>query len=103
MWDNLRRMKKIPKSFRGLLWSRKPETLDLEKDKNYVIHQILAFGSLDQVKWLLKAFSKKEVIEVFLKSPRKNYSPPAFNLVKNHIQKFTTRRSTTAETRYKQS
>lgn len=78
-------MRKIPGNFQGILWSRKVRELDLEKDKNYIIHQVLAYGNLEQVKWLFTVFPKKEIVQIFVKSPRKNYSPPAFNFVKNYL------------------
>ena len=32
---------KIPKSFQGILWSANIKNLDLERDKGYIIHQVL--------------------------------------------------------------
>lgn len=78
-------MKKIPGSFQGILWSKKIGKLDLEKDKNYIVHQVLAYGSLEQIKQMSTVFPKREIIQIFVKSPRKNYSLPAFNFVKNYI------------------
>lgn len=78
-------MKKIPGSFQGILWSKRVGKLDLEKDKNYIVHQVLAYGSLEQIKRMFTIFPKKEIIQIFVKSPRKNYSPSAFNFVKNYI------------------
>lgn len=78
-------MKKIPLSLRGILWSRKLENLNLGKDKAYIIHQVLAYGSLSQVKWLFKTFPKKEIIKIFTNLPRKNYSAAGFNFVKNYL------------------
>lgn len=78
-------MKKIPRDFQGILWSTKVDNLDLQEDKNYIIHQILAYGSLEQIKWLFKNYPKEEIIDNFVNSPRKNYTPAAFNFIKNFI------------------
>lgn len=78
-------MKKIPKSLQGVLWSRKIEKLDFKKDRDYVIHQVLAYGNIEQIKWLSKAFSNEEITQTFINSPRKNYSPSSFNFVKNYL------------------
>jgi hypothetical protein len=77
--------KRIPQDLQGILWSRKIDQLDLKKSRDYVVHQILAYGSLEQINWLFNTFSKKQVIQSFLNSPQKNYSPSAFNFVKNYL------------------
>ena len=81
-------MKKISRNLQGILWSKKIDTIDLGKDKNYVIHQVLAYGNLKQIKWLFKVFSKKEIIDVFVSLPKKTYTPSAFNFVKNFVLKL---------------
>jgi hypothetical protein len=78
----------IPKSLQPILWSVKIEDLNLKKDRVYIIHQILAFGSLEQLKWLLKNYSLKEVREVFIKYPLKIYRPQSFNFIKNFFVKI---------------
>lgn len=78
-------MKRIPKDLQGILWSTKVDKLDLQEDKNYIIHQILAYGDLRQIKWLFRNYSKKEIIDNFVNLPRKNYTPAAFNFIKNFI------------------
>lgn len=78
-------MKKISKDFQGILWSKKINSLDLKEDKNYIIHQVLAYGDLKQIKWLFKTYSKKEIVDVFVNLPKKTYTPSAFNFVKNYI------------------
>lgn len=73
----------------GVLWSRKLKNLDLDRDKNYIIHQILAYGNIEQLAWLFKNYSREEVIEVFLSSPKKVYSPASLNFVKNYLLPLT--------------
>jgi len=70
-------------SFKGILWSRKFDSLDLEGDKTYIVHQVLSYGNMNQVKELFDLYSKEEVGRVFSTFPKKNYTPPAFNFVKN--------------------
>jgi len=73
---------KIPKSLQGVLWSVKVENLDLQKDKVYIIHQILSYGSLKELKWLLKNYSLSEIKQVFLNYPMRVYTPSSFNFIK---------------------
>ena len=78
-------MNKLPQNFKGILWSRKIKKLDLNKDKNYIIHQVLAYGNWNQIKWLFNTYSKGKVSQIFVNTPQKKYSPSAFNFVKNHL------------------
>lgn len=75
-------MKKLPKFLKGYFWSVDFDKLDLEKDKNYVIHQILSFGDLKAIKWLFRNYKRQEIIKSFLQRPTKIYRPATFNFVK---------------------
>lgn len=72
-----------PKSLQGVLWSVPVSKLDLERDKAYIINQILAFGVLDELRWLFKTYPKAVIVETFIKQPTKEYTRPAFNFAKN--------------------
>lgn len=74
--------KKLPKDLQPFLWSVKIGDLDLQKDKVYIIHQILSFGGLKELEWLFKNYSFREIKEVFLKHPLKIYRPASFNFIK---------------------
>lgn len=76
---------KIPDSLQGVLWSKSVKELDLKKDKVYIIHQVLSYGSLKQIKWLFKVYPSEEIRRVFLKYPKKIYTPPVFYFVKDFI------------------
>ncbi len=72
-------------SLQGILWSKNIKKLTLEKDKVYIVHQILSYGNLRQIKWLFKIYGLKEIKEVFLKYPKRIYSAPVFYFIKNFI------------------
>lgn len=72
-------------SLQGILWSEDIKNFDLEKDKVYIIHQVLSYGNFKQIKWLLKVYTLREVKKVFLKHPKKIYTPSMFYFVKNFI------------------
>ncbi len=78
-------MNRIPQEFQPILWSVNVKNLDLKKDKNYIIHQVLMYGDLEEIAWLFKVYSKKEVKKVFEEAPMKIYSPQAFHFIKNII------------------
>ena len=71
--------------FQGIFWSKDIKNLDLEKDKIYIIHQVLSYGNLNQIKWLFKNYSLKEIQEAFIKYPKKTYTSSVFYFIKNFI------------------
>ena len=81
----LKKTKKIPKSFQGILWSVNVKNLDLGKDRVYIIHQILSYGTLEQIRWLFGVYSRREIKRVFETSPMKVYNFPTFNFIKNIV------------------
>lgn len=75
----------IPKSLKGILWSKDIGKIDLAKDKVYLVNQVLMYGNLDHLRWLFHAYPKAEVIKVFLESPLPIYTKPAFKFIKEFI------------------
>lgn len=75
----------FPKDLQGVLWSKDVLRLDLQKDKTHIIHQVLMYGSLAQVDWLRGTYSDEEIRKVFIREPKKIYSPAAFNFTKNYL------------------
>ncbi|MFH1561212.1 MAG: hypothetical protein ABID04_01370 [Patescibacteria group bacterium] len=71
--------------FKDVLWSRKLDSLDTEKDKVYIVHQVLSYGSLSQIKKLIDLYSLKKTAQVFNLFPKKNYTPSAFNFISQFI------------------
>ena len=81
-------MRKIPTDLQGVFWSKKITNLDLSLNKEYVIHQVLMYGSLEQINWLKSVYTDEEIRKVFLENPKKLYTPQTFNLIKNYILKI---------------
>jgi hypothetical protein len=79
------KIKKIPSSLQPLLWSKGVEKLDEDRDKVYIIHQVLSYGDLKDLRQLFRIYNKKEVKEIFLRFPKKVYQPAVFYFVKNFI------------------
>jgi len=51
-------MSKIPRNLQSVLWSRDISNLDLQRDKNYIVHQVLMYGSLKDISWLKQTYKK---------------------------------------------
>lgn len=76
---------KIPKNLQSYLWSVNVNNLDLDKNKNYIINQILAFGGMDEYKWLFENYKKETIKEVFINKPSKVYNKKTYFFVKNFV------------------
>lgn len=77
------RKTKIPSRLQGILWSADIRHLDMERDKSYIVHQILSLGLLEELKWLFHSFSVRELQKIFIEKPIKDYSWSSFNFCKN--------------------
>jgi len=51
-------MSKKPRNLQSVLWSRDISNLDLQRDKNYIVHQVLMYGSLKDISWLKQTYKK---------------------------------------------
>lgn len=91
---------KIPKSLQPILWSQDIKTLDLKKNKVYIINQILRFGSINDLRWLYKTYPEKTIKDVFTKNPQPIYTPSSYYFVKNLLLKIN---KSFDETRYLKS
>lgn len=78
-------IKSPPKTMQTLFWSADVRSLDLRKDKDIIVHRILSYGSLRDLKWLFGHYSKNEVRDIFLSRPKKYYTPAALNFVDKHL------------------
>lgn len=76
---------RIPSSFQGTLWSANVKKMDAERDKNYIIHHILMYGALAQIRWLIRAYGADVVKRIFLENPEKIYTPSAFHFIKTIV------------------
>jgi len=83
--QSFRTKTKYLRSLQGILWSKNIKNLDLKRDRVYIVHQFLSYGNLEQIKWLFKAYKPRKIKEIFIKSPKKIYSPAVFYFIKNFI------------------
>jgi len=79
------RTKKIPARLQPVLWTADIRHLDLERDKTYILHQVLSSGRLEDWLWLFRVYQEMEMKKVFDTFPYKNYDPARFHFVKNYL------------------
>ena len=85
MKKNAALAKKIPQRLQSVLWSTDVNLLDTKRDKNYIIHQVLLYGTFKEIQWLMQEYTKREIIDVFIRHPSKIYPKNAFYFIKNFI------------------
>ena len=85
MNERLAETRRIPWTFQPFLWSKNVGKMDRDRDKIYIVHQILSYGDFKELRQLFKIYDRKEVGEVFTKYPKKIYQPSVFYFVKNFV------------------
>lgn len=57
---------------------RDPRTLDLDCDRVRIIHHVLAYGSLEDWRWLRRTYPLATIRRVFREHPLKVHTAPSF-------------------------
>src|SRR4030066_2161531 len=78
----------LPEKIKVILLSKNIKTLNPETDKVYIIHQVLSYGDIDDIKLLSKIYTLKEIKNIFLNFPKKIYTRPIYLFVKNYLLKI---------------
>lgn len=60
-------------------------TASIDKNSPDTIHQILVFGTIEEIKSLKNKVGKEKVKELFLNYPKKVYTNSSLNFIKNYI------------------
>lgn len=71
--------KKLPKFLQPCLWSYDLEKMDIKDDKETIITQVLNFGNVKSVKWLLKTYPEKDIIETVRYPQRGSWTKETLN------------------------
>ena len=53
----------------ALFWDTDPKNIDVKKNARYIIERVLEFGQPDEVRWVLKHYSKRAIKKV-IRLPR---------------------------------
>ena len=69
----------IPKKIKPFLWSYDTNKIDLKRDKNRIVINILNLGTKQALDWLFKKYSKREIKKVLNSSFVSELSLKSFN------------------------
>jgi len=75
----------IPDSLQAILWSKNIKDIDCCSDKVYIIHQVLAYGDMEEIRWLFTVYPKDEIRGVFISYPYRIYTRPVYFFIKDFI------------------
>jgi|CryGeyStandDraft_7_1057128.scaffolds.fasta_scaffold27849_5 hypothetical protein len=78
--QNLSRTK-LPESFRWLLWSYRFSEIDPKEHKKTIIVNTLNYGDLDQWRWLIKTYGRKQLKGLIESLPASEFRKPVVILL----------------------
>ena len=78
-------MSKMPQKLQALLWSSNVDKLNIEKDAALIINKVLAYGDLEDIRWLISNYGKDKVKETFLEKPINIYTKYTLNFLRKFL------------------
>lgn len=82
--------REINQNIKRFFWDVNPDSLDFEKNSEYIIARILEYGDPEAIRWMFKTYGEKKIRGVFM--TRRGFSSRTvyfwksfFNLRKNQI------------------
>ena len=74
--------RKLPLSFKPILWSLKWENIDVLEDKDDIIINTLNEGTLDQWRWIARTYGKTIIRQVLAQHLDSEFHPESRSLAK---------------------
>jgi len=74
---------RLPGFLKSTFWSTKLSDLDTQRDKAHIINQILAYGGIEELRWLFSTYPREDIKKSFVMHPAKVYRFPTFHFVKD--------------------
>jgi hypothetical protein len=72
----------VPLSLRRVLWSKDIKSVDAARDRPYIVHQVLAFGTLNDLRELGRLYSSSVIRQTFIHDPIKIYTRSAYEFAR---------------------
>lgn len=84
----------IPQFLHKHFWEVDASKADIQKRAHYIIERLLEYGDVDAVKWMVRTYPKKTIIEVLktsraLSKKSANYWALVFDVPKSEILCFS--------------
>lgn len=79
---NILSKKKLPETFKPLLWSLKWEKIDIDEDKEDIIINAINEGTLTHWRWLIETYGKETIRQVLERRLDSEFHPESRNLAR---------------------
>jgi len=70
---------KIPSGVAGCLWSYDLRHLNLHKHRQIIIAQVLNFGGMKEVQWVLRTYTRRQIAAIVKNPQRGRWLPDVLN------------------------
>lgn len=74
-----------PIDLKPYLWSTNFSKLDIDHDRDYIIHQTLSYGSLKAIFRLFSLYPVSVIRDTFISHPKPLYTPSAMNFLTKYF------------------
>ena len=65
---NRRKNRNLPRFLQSALWSYDINKIDVKKDRNLIIQQVLNYGNWETICWLFNNYPEKDIVNI-IKNP----------------------------------
>lgn len=76
----------VPPSLQRYFWSARPSALDTETDKSYIIEQLLEYGNIEALRWMLGTYSNREIVAILKRTRMLSPKSRSFWALFFHLQ-----------------
>ena len=84
--DNRVATGKIPEFLKGCLWSYDIDKLNIDSDFTRIATNILVYGDLKAVRWLLENFSREKIISTLVNPLKGEWDPRSLSFWAGYFQ-----------------
>lgn len=67
----------------GLFWDIDTKKINFPEDKHFIIHRVLSYGTMDDIRSLFKIYGKEVIKKEFLNAAPGQYDPKVLALVQH--------------------
>lgn len=71
--------KKLPKWLQSVLWSYDISEMDIKTDKDLIIQQVLNYGTMEEIQWLFKVYTLRDIKNVLNNPSRGSWDSRVLN------------------------
>lgn len=71
----------VTSKLQSRLWSKSTRKIHIKRDGRYIIKQLLAYGTMEDLRWLLSRYPKKTIRTVAKTMKRTEFHPSIYKFI----------------------